>query len=279
MTAAQTTLEPVPPVMGMIAGNGLYPETFARAARAAGVGRLVMAAFVNETKPEVEPLVDVTEWLRVGQLGRMIKFLKQHDVRHAVMVGQIAPRNLFDLRPDLRALTLLARLKERNAESLFGGIGAELAKEGIELVSAVTFLGDQLAPRGHIAGPNPKPRRLHDADYGFKIAKESSRLDIGQTVLVKFGTVLAVEAFEGTNDAIERGGRLGRNKQVTLVKVSKPGQDFRFDVPVIGPDTVRTAHAAGVDLIAVEAGRTLILGREELTALADEKRVAVIGVE
>lgn len=278
MSRDSASPDPVPPVVGLIAGNGLYPETFARAARRAGVERLVMAAFTNETKPEVESLVDATEWLRVGQLGRMIRFFKSQDVRHAVMVGQIAPRNLFDLRPDFRALALLARLKQRNAESLFGGIGSELAKDGIELLSAVAFLEDELAPAGLIAGPKPKPRRWHDAEYGFGIAKETSRLDIGQTVLVKFGTVLAVEAFEGTNAAIERGGRLGRNDKVTLVKVSKPAQDFRFDVPVIGPDTITTAHAAGVDLVAVEAGRTLILGRTELLELAGRLRVTVLGL-
>lgn len=278
MFAPSTTLSPVPDSIGLIAGNGLYPETFARAARAAGVRRLVMSAFHNETRPETESLVDSTSWLRVGQLGKMIRFFRDHDVHHAVMVGQINPGNLFNLRPDLRALKLLARLKQRNAESMFGAIGEELAGEGIELVSAVTFLGDLLAPEGHIAGPTPKPRRLDDAGYAFQIAKESSRLDIGQTVLVKFGTVLAVEAFEGTNAAIERGGRLGRNRQVTLAKVSKPDQDFRFDVPVIGPDTIHTAVANGIDLIAIEAGRTLLLGREELLALARENRVTLRGL-
>ncbi len=278
MNHPPTSPDAVPEAVGLIAGNGLYPETFARAARRAGVGRLVMSAFVNETKPEVEALVDATEWLRVGQLGRMIRFFKQQDVRHAVMVGQIAPRNLFDLRPDFRALALLARLRQRNAESIFGGIGAELAKEGIELMSAIRFLDDQLAPEGLVAGPKPKARRWRDAEYGFGIAKETSRLDIGQTVLVKFGTVLAVEAFEGTNAAIERGGKLGRHAEVTLVKVSKPNQDFRFDVPVIGPDTITTAHAAGVNLVAVEAGRTLILGREQLTGLAERLRVSVLGL-
>lgn len=249
--------------IGLISGNGIYPETFVKAAREAGVRKLVAAAFINETKPELADMVDVIEWFRVGQLGRMIAFLLREGVRQVVMVGQIAPRNLFDLRPDLRALLLLARLKERNAETLFGGIADELAKEGITLLPATTFLEGLMPAAGHVAGPAPKKRRWEDAAFGFKIAKETSRLDIGQTVVVKNGTVLAVEAFEGTNEAVKRGGAMGRGK-ATMVKVSKPGQDMRFDVPVVGPDTIRTAAAAGVDLVGVEAGKTLLLGREEL---------------
>lgn len=263
--------------IALIAGNGIYPETFVQAARRAGVQKLVAAAFVNETKPGLAGIVDVMEWFRVGQLSKMIAFFKAQGVRQVVMVGQIAPNNLFDLRPDLRLLMMLARLKQRNAETLFGAISDELAKDGITLLPATTFLEDLMPQRGHVAGPSIKKRRWEDADYGFKIAKESSRLDIGQTVVVKNGTVLAVEAFEGTNEAVKRGGAMGRGG-ATMVKVSKPDQDMRFDVPVIGPDTVRTAAAAGVDLIAVEAGMTLLLGHEELVRECREKKVSVIAL-
>jgi DUF1009 family protein len=193
------------------------------------------------------------------------------------MVGQIAPKNLFDLRPDLRTLIMMARLKQRNAETLFGGIANELAKDGISLLPATTFLKDLIPGSGHVAGPQIKKRRQEDAEYGFKIAKESSRLDIGQTVVVKNGTVLAVEAFEGTNEAVKRGGALGRGG-ATMVKVSKPNQDMRFDVPVVGPDTIRTAASAGVDLITVEAGMTLLLGREEVLKLCADLKVSVIAI-
>lgn len=263
--------------IALIAGNGIYPETFVAAARRAGVQRLVAAAFLNETKPELAAQVEAIDWFRVGQLGRMIAFLKKQGVRQAVMVGQIAPRNLFDLRPDLRTLLMLARLKQRNAETLFGAIADEMAKDGITLLPATTFLEPLMPARGPVAGPAVKKRRWEDAEYGFTIAKESSRLDIGQTVVVKNGTVLAVEAFEGTNEAVKRGGALGRGG-ATMVKVSKPGQDMRFDVPVVGPDTIRTAAQAGVDVIAVEAGKTLILGLDELRQECERGKISLIAL-
>lgn len=266
-----------PTSIALIAGNGLYPETFVAAARRAQIKRLVAVAFENETKPELCSLVDSIFWVRVGQLSRMINFLKREGVTRAVMVGQIAPKNLFDLRPDFRTLLMLARLKKRNAETLFGAIGDELAKDGITLLPATTFLESLMPSVGHIAGPTVKQRRLEDAEYGFRIAKESSRLDIGQTVIVKNGTVLAVEAFEGTNEAVKRGGSLARGG-ATMVKVSKPDQDMRFDVPVIGPDTIRTAALAGVNLIAIEAGKTLILGFDELQVECARQKVSLVAV-
>ena len=190
------------------------------------------------------------------------------------MVGQIAPKNLFDLRPDMKTLMLLGRLKERNAESIFNGIGEELAKSGIELLPATTFLDDLLPDCGHVCGPKPGKRVIEDAAFGFKIAKEMSRLDIGQTVVVKKGTVLAVEAFEGTNKAIKRGGELGRGDAV-VVKVSKPNQDLRFDVPCIGPDTIETAASSSVSAIIVEANKTLLLGKNEIEISAERNGVTV----
>ncbi len=264
--------------IGLIAGNGIYPETFAAAARRAGVRRLVAAAFENETKPELARALDAAAWFRVGQLGKMIRFFKEQGVTQAVMVGQIAPKNLFDLRPDMRTLLMLARLKRRNAETLFGAIGEELAKDGITLLPATTFLEDLMPKEGLVAGPKIKERRWEDARFGMRIAKETSRLDIGQTVVVKNGTVLAVEAFEGTNEAIKRGGALGRGG-ATMVKVSKPDQDMRFDVPVVGPDTIDTAAEAGVDVIAVEAGTTLVLGWDEVLASCGRLKVTLLALE
>lgn len=238
------------------------------------MGKLVAAAFVGETGAALEEKVDVLEWIRVGQLGKLIKFFKKHGITDAVMVGQIAPKNLFDLRPDMRTLVMLGKLKRRNAESIFGAIGDELANEGITLMPATTFLDDLLPDPGHVCGPVLDDKRLADAGYGFEIAKAVSRLDIGQTVVVKRGTVLAVEAFEGTNKAIERGGAMGKGG-ATMVKVSKPDQDFRFDVPVVGPETVRTASGAGVDVIVVEAGKTLLLGKDETLVLCEKNKVSI----
>lgn len=263
--------------IGLIAGNGIYPATFAAAARRAGVRRLVAAAFENETQPELAAQMEAVSWLRVGQLGKLIRFFKDQGVRQAVMVGQIAPKNLFDLRPDMRTLLMLARLKQRNAESLFGAIGEELAKDDITLLPATTFLDHLMPAEGLVAGPKIKERRWEDARYGLRIAKETSRLDIGQTVVVKKGTVLAVEAFEGTNEAVKRGGALGRG-EATMVKVSKPNQDMRFDVPVVGPDTIQTAAEAGVDVVVVEARRTLVLGWDEVVARCERLRVTLLAL-
>jgi len=263
--------------IGMIAGNGIYPETFARAAREHGV-KLVAAAFKGETKEEFASEVDDIKWFRVGQLGGVIKYFLKQGAKEVIMVGQIAPRNLFDLWPDLRTLKVLSSVKERNAESLFGAIANELATDGVMLIPATTFLEDQMATKGVIFGSNLDERDQADVDYGFRIAKETSRLDIGQTVVVRRGTVLAVEAFEGTDQCVRRGGELGKGKDVTLVKVSKPNQDMRFDVPVVGPQTIVSCREAGVKTIAVEAGKTLFLGREEVEAQCREARITIVGV-
>lgn len=265
--------------IGIIAGNGAYPMIFIEAARRSSPGiRLVMSAFHNETREEATKTVDAVEWMRVGQLGKLIKFFKNQGATEAIMVGQIAPKNLFDLRPDLRTLMMLAKVPERNAESLFGAIGDELAKDGITLLPATTFLEDLLPTPGHVFGPPFKERQIKDAEFGFRIAKETSRLDIGQTIVVRHGTVLAVEAFEGTNACIRRGGELGRGKNVMLVKVSKPNQDFRFDVPVVGPQTIETCAESGVGAIAIEAGRTLLLERDRVKALCEEKGIGLYAV-
>ena len=274
--------QPVPPHsishLGLIAGKGSYPLLLARAAKAAGVSRLSIVAFDGETDPALEPLAADFIRLRVGQLGKFLGFFKEHGVKQAVMAGQITPGRLFDLKPDLRAIVLLAKLKERNAESIFGAIAAELAAVGTVLLPATTFLEQSLAVPGHIAGPALGPKEWEDAAFGFRIAKEMARLDVGQSVVVKKGTVLAVEAFEGTDAAVLRGGSLGRGK-ATLVKVSKPNQDFRFDVPVIGPQTLRTAHEAGVSVIACEAGKTLLLDREKVVQMAAAFSIGIAGIE
>ena len=267
-----------PETLLIIAGNGRYPFQLAEAARRRGVKRLCAAAFENETDPSLAGLVDDLRWLKVGQLGKLVSYAKETGARHAIMAGQIAPKNLFDLRPDFAALLILAKLKERNAETLFGAVADALAKENVELLPATTFLEEFVAPEGHFAGPKPRRRVHEDIKFGLRIAKEVSRLDIGQTVVVRNGTVLAVEGFEGTNEAIKRGALLGRG-QAVAVKVSKPNQDFRFDVPVIGPLTLEAGAKAGLSALAVEAGRTLLVEPERLHALADEHKISILGVK
>lgn len=262
--------------LGIIAGNNRYPFLTLRAARAAGVKRIGLIAFEGETDPALAQLADEASWLRVGQLGKMLRQLKAWSIGRVIMAGQIAPKNLFELRPDFRTLLLLGRLRERNAESLFGAVADELAGDGVTLLPATTYLEDLLATAGHLAGPSPGRAIRRDVEFGMRIAKETSRLDIGQSVVVKKGTVLAVEAFEGTDECIRRGGALGRGGGV-VCKVAKPNQDLRFDVPVIGPRTVEAASVAGLSAIAIEAGRTLLLERESIFQIAGEAGVTLVG--
>lgn len=237
--------------------------------------QIVGAAFTDETDHALANLVDEIEWMRVGQLARLLSCFRRIGVTHAMMAGQIAPKNLFDLRPDWKALLLLARLKRRNAETIFGAIADELKAAGIELLPATTFLEEMLAQPGLIAGRQLTRSQLRDVDFGFEIAKEMSRLDVGQTVVVRNGTVLAVEAFEGTNESIRRGGALAR-KDAVVVKVAKPNQDMRFDVPVIGLETIRVAAEANVRVLAVEAGRTLLLEKDAVIAAAERANLSIV---
>ena len=265
-----------PDTLGIIAGNGVYPRLLADAARRAGIEKIVAAAFTDETDPALERCVDVLEWMRVGQLGRLLKFFRGQGIHHAIMAGQIAPKNLFDLRPDLKALMLLGKLKERNAESIFAAIADELAKKDVDLLPATTFLEDSLAQPGLIAGPKLSSREEHDIELGWNIAKEIARLNIGQTVIVKNGTIIAIEALEGTNEAIRRGGSLAHGGAV-MVKAAKANQDMRFDVPIIGAETIRVATEAGLRVIAVEAGKTLFLQRDAIANLAGAASISIVG--
>ena len=264
-----------PNALGIIAGNGVYPRLLADSARKAGVKKIVAAAFTGETDPALAQHVDLLEWMRVGQLNRLLKFFRAHDIHHAIMAGQIAPKNLFDLRPDWKALLLLGKLKQRNAASIFAAIADELAKIDVELLPATTFLEDSIARAGLIAGRRLSSREEEDVDLGWKTAKEIARLDIGQSVIVKDGTILAVEAFEGTNETIKRGGALAGGGAVML-KVAKPNQDMRFDVPVIGVETLCVAAEARLRVIAIEAGQTLLLERDAIADLANRSKISII---
>jgi DUF1009 family protein len=264
-----------PEILGIIAGNGVYPRLLADSARKAGVKKIIAAAFTDETDPALGQCVDLLEWMRVGQLNRLLKFFRAQDIHYAIMAGQIAPKNLFDLRPDWKALVLLGKLRQRNAESIFAAIAEELAKIDVDLLPATTFLEVFLASSGLIAGPKVSRHEEDDVDLGWKIAKEIARLDIGQTVVVRNGTVVAVEALEGTNDAIKRGGELARSGAV-MVKVAKPSQDMRFDVPVIGVETIRLAAEARLRVIAVEAGKTLLLERDAIVDLANRSNISIV---
>ncbi len=265
--------------LGLIAGNRTLPFLVARQARAMGVSRLVAVAFEGETDPALAALVDDIVWLRVGQLSKLIAAFTERGVRHCVMAGQIAPKNLFDLRPDFRAVALLMRLKEKNAHTLFGGIADELKNDGVELISAQPWLQPLMAGPGFHWGKPLDETEAADVQFGFRIAKEVSRLEIGQTVVVKAGTVLAVEGFEGTDQALTRGGELaGKSGGAVAIKVAKDQHDLRFDIPCVGPRTLEVCAECGVRVIAFESGRTLLLEQAAMAKLVSQHGLSLITV-
>jgi DUF1009 family protein len=260
----------------LIAGNRQLPLVLAREARQLGVQRLVAVAFEGETDPALAGLVDEIVWVKVGQLSRMIAAFTERGVRQCVMAGQIAPRNLYEVRPDWRALGVLLRLREKNAHTIFGAVAEELRKDGVELVEATPWLRRLMPPAGFHLGPKLSGAQREDVRFGLRIAREIARLDIGQTVVVKDGAVLAVEAFEGTDRCLTRGGELaGPQGGAVAVKLAKPGHDMRFDIPCLGPQTLETCAAARIAVLAVEAGRTLLLEQDACAALARRHNIAL----
>ncbi|RMD81173.1 MAG: LpxI family protein, partial [Lentisphaerae bacterium] len=250
--------------LGIIAGKGQYPLLLAREARAHGVNPIVAVGFHGDTDEQLANLVEHFQRVYVGQLNKLIRVFKDHGVRQVIMAGQVTPGRLFKgLRPDWRAIRMLSRIHPKNAETVFGELIRELAKDGLEVLPATTFLEEHLAAEGVLGKRKPSRAQLQDIEFGIRIGREVSALDIGQTVVVKNGVVLAVEAFEGTDAAIRRGGELGRG-DVVVVKLAKSRQDYRFDVPCVGLQTVESLKNAGAAALAVEAGITLFLNKEEV---------------
>ena len=265
--------------LGIIAGSRELPLLIAREARRLGMSKIVAVAFQGETSPEIEEVADEVVWLRVGQLAKLIKAFSSRDVRHCVMAGQIAPKNLFEFRPDLKTAAMLFRLKERNAHTIFGAIGDELAKGGVELVEAIPWLGQVMPGPGFRLGPELTQQQQEDVALGQRLAKEVSQLEIGQTVLVKEGTVLAVEGFEGTDDCLRRGGELAGTKGgAVAVKVAKENHDMRFDIPCIGRQTLESCAASKIAVLAVESSKTILLEHEEVESLSQANGITVTTV-
>jgi len=265
--------------LGMIAGNRSLPLVFAKEAKGQGVKRLVAVAFEGETDPALASLVDEIVWLKVGQLSKMIAAFTDRGIKHCVMTGQIAPKNLFEVRPDLRALALLLRLREKNAHTVFGAVADELKRDGVELIEATPWLKPLMPAAGFQLGPKLSQAQRADVEFGLRIAKEICRLEIGQTVLVKEGTVLAVEGFEGTDKCLARGGELaGPRGGAVAVKVAREKHDFRFDIPCLGPQTLETCARARIAALAFEAGKSLLLEQDTCAQLARKHKIAVTTV-
>ncbi len=267
--------------LGLIAGGGRLPFEVAHAARERGL-RLAIAAIENNTDPAIESLASAgVLWMAAGELQKLIDFLRGSGVDEVVFAGGVAkPEMLRDptaLRPDARAIALLGRLDRSGDDALLRGVAAEIEAEGLPVVESTRHLGECVAAERRLAGPEPDEQVRADLAHGLEVLRQIGAADIGQSVLVKRGAVLAVEAIEGTDAAIRRAAEHGGPGAV-LVKCAKPGQDLRFDVPAIGPSTVEVAVAAGLAAIGLEAGRTIVLERERTLAAADEAGLTIVGL-
>lgn len=262
---------------GLIAGNGRFPFLVLEGAKREGV-EMAVAAIKEETDARIESLARSVEWVSVGHLSKLIKFLKREGVTHAILAGQVKHVQIFKLSalPDLRMAKMLARLKRRNTDALIGAVADELASEGITLIDSTTFLQPLLARAGTLTKRAPNKHEMADIEYGLHVATELARLDLGQTIVVKSQAVVALEAMEGTDAAIRRASELVRGRPLTVIKVAKPNQDMRFDVPVIGLQTIETLKACHVTAMSVSADKTLIFDRDETLAAASGHGIAIV---
>jgi len=264
-------------VLGLIAGGGAFPLMVADAARGKGL-RVVAVAHEGETDPLLAEKVDEISWIKLGQLGHLIKVLKKAGVTKTVMAGTINKKKMFEnVRPDLRGLTLVSKLAIFHDDDILRAVAGELQREGIHIVSSAEHLPELLAPRGNLTRKKPNQSEREDVEFGWKIAKELGRLDIGQCVVVRKKTVLAMEAIEGTNETILRGGKLAKEKAV-VVKVSKPNQDLRFDVPAVGPDTIQAMAQVNASVLAIEAGKTLLFDKPAMISYADRSGIVIVSL-
>lgn len=279
------------PSLGLIAGNGRFPFLLLDAARAEGL-RVVVAAIKEETDAEMDQRARVdsgvtVHWMSLGELSRLIEMFKSEGVTRAVMAGQVKHKQIFSsIRPDWRLAKLLLNLRTRNTDMLLGAVAKVLEDEGITLLSSTAFLEPMLAPTGVLTQRGPDATELADIEYGLRVARGIAGFDLGQTVVIAAGACVAVEAMEGTDATIARAGTLlaamedeasTLQRRLTVVKVAKPRQDMRFDVPVVGVPTIETMRAAGATCLCIEAGRTLLFDRDAMVAAADAAGMAIIG--
>jgi UDP-2,3-diacylglucosamine hydrolase len=272
--------------IGLIAGNGTFPFLVLDAARAKGYD-VVVIAIKEETFPDIESRgATAVHWLSLGELSKLIKTLQREGVTRAIMAGQVEHKQIFSaIRPDWRMAKLLLSLTARNTDSLLGAVSKALAEEGIMLESSTAFLEPLLAKPGVLTRRAPSEQELKNIDYGRAVARQLAQYDLGQTVVIADMACVAVEAMEGTDAAIERAGQIMRSlhgeastlsRALTVVKIAKPNQDMRFDVPVIGVKTIEVMKAAGATCLALDAGKCLLLDGEKIIEAANAANIAVI---
>lgn len=265
-----------PQTIGLIAGNGKFPILFARAAKEQNI-RVVAAAIRGDTSFLLRLVVDQLAWFQVGELQKLFDYFRRQGVTQVIMAGQVNPQHLFksedQQEPEFRQLFLA--LKDRKADTIFSAVAERLNANGIKLLDSTFLLEKYLAPRGTLTRRGPSVEELADIEFGKTIAKLMGGIDIGQTVVIKGKAIVAIEAMEGTDRCILRGGRLARQGAV-VVKTSKPQQDLRFDVPVVGPRTLEHMIRSGCACLAIEAGRTLIIDREAVVRLANRHDICIV---
>jgi DUF1009 family protein len=262
---------------GLIAGNGKFPFLVVEGAKKQGVS-LAVVAIREETDERIEAAAEKVIWVGIGQLGKMIAFFKKEGVTKAMMAGQVKHVQLFSgALPDLRMVKMLWNLPQRNTDALIGGIAGEMQKEGIELTDSTYFIQDHLAAEGVLTKRKPDELERGNIEYGLKIANEIARLDLGQTIVVRAKACVAIEAMEGTDAVIKRAGELAKGK-LTVVKVAKPNQDMRFDVPVVGVPTVEQMIRAGATCLCLTARKALIFDRAEMLELANRNKISIVAV-
>lgn len=260
---------------GLIAGNGDFPFLVLEGARNRGI-EMAVIAIREEASPALERSAKRFHWISLGELSRGIDLLHQEGVTHAVMAGQVKHNKIFSaIRPDWRLAKLLFALPAKNTDSLIGAVARVLQDEGIELVDSTKFLGALLPAPGVLTRRSPDPDEAADIQYGREIARQIVALDLGQTVVVRDRACVAIEAMEGTDETIERAARIAGGQRLVIVKMSKRGQDMRFDVPVIGLKTIEVMRRANATALAVDAGRTLLFDRDALIQAADEASIAI----
>ncbi|OGR12078.1 MAG: hypothetical protein A2277_01330 [Desulfobacterales bacterium RIFOXYA12_FULL_46_15] len=263
--------------IGLIAGGGQFPLLFSQKANEKGY-KVFAAGFNTETDPLLSDHVEELQWFYLGQVTKLIRYFKHQGISQAVMLGSIKKNNIFkDIRPDFKALSFIAKTALTHDDSILTSFADLLLKEGIKILPSTFLLPELICPRGCWTKRKPNKAEHKDIIEGWRLAKEIGKLDIGQCLVMANGTVLAIEAIEGTDSAIKRGGLLSRNSGCIVVKLSKPFQDLRFDLPSSGSQTIRTMHEAGATVLVLEAGKSISFDREEMISLADQYHISILG--
>ena len=264
-------------VIGLIAGGGQFPLLFAEAAKIKGK-KVIAIAHANESLPELEQATDEICWVKLGQLGKIINFFKSNDVSEAVFAGTITKTRIFrDVLPDLKGISLWNKIDVRQDDAILRAVAGAIEDEGIKILPSTCYLDHLFFPKGLLTKKKLSADQWEDVKFGWKIAREVGRLDIGQCVVVRERSVMAIEAIEGTDAAIKRGGELARSKAV-VVKLKKPNQDFRFDLPATGLKTIETIGSVDGSVLAVEAGQSLLFDKEEMVNAANRMKISVVGI-